>query len=78
MDAIPRYIKCTHLNVFSVIFTKGNNLRDFLFASLADIALFKLGFTLKRKSLLQEGGQTQISLEKGSKYVNDRFTSPEE
>ena len=31
------------------IFTKGNNFRDFLFASLTDIALLKWGFLLKEK-----------------------------
>ena len=34
--------------------TKGNNIRDFLFASLADIDLQKIEFTLKGKNLLQE------------------------
>ena len=34
---------------FSVIFTKGNNFHDFLFASVV-----QTGFTLKGKNLLQE------------------------
>ena len=37
---------------FSAIFSKGNNLGDFLFASLYNMALLKLRSTLKGKNLL--------------------------
>ena len=42
VDGYPPY--------FSIIFTKGNNFCDVLFAYLADIAF--VGFTLKGKNLL--------------------------
>ena len=50
--------------MFSVYFTKGNDFRDFLFASLADIALPNMGLLLKETLLL---GKQMTPNEKGGK-----------